>query len=80
MVRVKRAGALLSGALLAGATVVTGSAPAFASATPAGQLEGVFCTAAANCWAVGSRDSNQATLNQILHWTGKKWFRAATLN
>ncbi len=38
-------------------------------------LDSVFCTSAANCWAVGSFTSKGALLNQVLHWTGKKWFR-----
>ena len=44
------------------------------------QLSGVFCTSAANCWAVGDYLSKGATLNQALHWTGKKWTRVPTPN
>ncbi|HXS66293.1 MAG TPA: hypothetical protein VN767_25845 [Streptosporangiaceae bacterium] len=41
----------------------------------AGELNGVFCTSTADCWAVGFRvGATGATLNQVLHWTGKKWF------
>jgi hypothetical protein len=43
-------------------------------------LDGVYCTAFVNCWAVGSYVSGQATLNQVLHWTGKKWARVSVPN
>jgi hypothetical protein len=39
-------------------------------------LEGLACTSAANCWAVGSDnpgDNSPASLNQVLHWNGHKW-------
>ena len=39
-----------------------------------GQLNGVFCTAATDCWAVGQTLTKLGRLNQVLHWTGKKWF------
>ena len=39
-------------------------------------LNGVYCTSAANCWAVGNLKSGDATLNQVLHWTASgKWRR-----
>ncbi len=48
---------------------------------PTRDLDGVFCTSAANCWSVGSlTSSNGAELDQVLHWTGKKWFKATTPN
>jgi hypothetical protein len=38
-------------------------------------LSAARCTSAANCWAVGvSEKHNGADKNEILHWTGKKWF------
>jgi hypothetical protein len=38
-------------------------------------LNSVFCTSSANCWTVGYRQiSSFADLNQVLHWTGKKWW------
>jgi hypothetical protein len=40
-------------------------------------LESVYCTTAANCWAVGSVRHGGANLNEVLHWTGKKWFKVA---
>jgi hypothetical protein len=36
-------------------------------------LNGVFCTARANCWAVGETHSGNAFLNQMLHYNGKTW-------
>jgi hypothetical protein len=42
-----------------------------------GQLDSVFCTSTANCWAVGSYSAKLATLNQVLHRTGKKWIKVA---
>ncbi len=42
----------------------------------AGQLNGVYCPSATDCWAVGDQnEASGATLNQVLHWTGKKWFK-----
>jgi hypothetical protein len=38
-------------------------------------LNGVRCTSAGNCWAVGfSSRRNANDQSEILHWTGKKWF------
>lgn len=37
-------------------------------------LEGVRCTSAGNCWAVGEYYRGDADLNQALYWNGKKWF------
>jgi hypothetical protein len=42
-----------------------------------GELNGVYCTSAADCWAVGDRDANSGRLNQVLHWTGRQWFKVA---
>jgi hypothetical protein len=41
-------------------------------------LNGVRCTSAGNCWAVGgfvpgAAIGRAAILNQILHWNGRKW-------
>jgi hypothetical protein len=41
-------------------------------------LASVWCTSAANCWAVGSYRKNDATRSQALHWNGKKWSQAPT--
>jgi hypothetical protein len=46
-----------------------------AAMAKSGQLDGVFCTTAANCWAVGGVFAKGALLNLVLHWTGKKWFK-----
>lgn len=41
----------------------------------ASDLEGLFCTSRANCWAVGSFDPGTANteLNEALHWDGSAW-------
>jgi hypothetical protein len=44
------------------------------------ELFGVFCNSPADCWAVGEFTSKNATLNQVQHWTGKKWFTVAVPN
>lgn len=37
-------------------------------------LEGIRCTSAGNCWAVGNRAKiGGADVNQALHWNGRKW-------
>jgi hypothetical protein len=41
-------------------------------------LAGVRCTSAANCWAVGNYDKDDASLSQALHWNGRKWSLVAT--
>ena len=42
-------------------------------------LFGVFCLSTSNCLAVGNFDSatSGATLNQVLHWNGRKWSKVA---
>jgi hypothetical protein len=81
--------ALMSGPLLA----VCVSAPASAAPVdvqprpPAARhltaadslvLNGVYCTSAANCWAVGNLRTGNATKNQVLHRTaGGKWRRVS---
>ncbi len=47
---------------------------------PSHDLDGVFCNSASDCWAVGTFESKGATLDQVLHWTGTKWFRVKTPN
>jgi hypothetical protein len=51
--------------------------PGAALAGRSGELNGVFCTSADDCWAVGDITTKTARLNQVLHWTGKKWFKVA---
>ena len=37
-------------------------------------LNGVACTSARDCWAVGGfAAGNRRTLNQALHWSGTAW-------
>jgi len=46
---------------------------------PLNALNGVACTASANCWAVGFYvNGNGASLNQALHWNGRTWSRVLT--
>jgi hypothetical protein len=59
---------------------VPGAARAVPKPGDSSELESVFCTAFVNCWAVGDYDSGTATLNQALHWNGKKWTQVATPN
>ncbi len=49
--------------------------PASAHRAPSfSALSGVYCTSAANCWAVGDRSQGTEVLvNEILHWNGKAW-------
>ncbi len=44
----------------------------------AAALEGVFCTSAASCWAVGYFERNGAWLNEALRWDGHRWSRITT--
>ena len=80
-------------AMLAGIAVATASLPAAAaqaSATvpatsqvvdPYSVLNGVYCTAAKNCWAVGFQGSAmKPELNRVLHWNGRSWNRVPTPN
>lgn len=59
-----------------------GSLAAAASPFSLTGLNGVFCTSAQNCWAVGSQQSGagKPMLNQILHWNGKTWRKAPVPN
>jgi hypothetical protein len=40
---------------------------------PASELDGVYCTSAANCWADGYLTSGTVTLGEMLHWNGRRW-------
>jgi hypothetical protein len=61
-----------------GLSGLTVAGPVPQATSPAGELEGVYCTSSANCWAVGFRDtSNDAKVNEALHWTGGRWFEVA---
>jgi hypothetical protein len=50
------------------------------SVTKSKQLFGVFCNSPADCWAVGEIVASGRTTNQVLHWTGKKWFPVTVPN
>src|SRR5215472_15076095 len=85
----RSAAVALSGALiLASALNASGPALAASSGKPllvrgvveSSELDGVFCTTAANCWAVGEQTINHATLNLVLHWTGRHWARVSVPN
>ena len=42
-------------------------------------LSSVRCVNSGNCWAVGTQARNgPPSANQILHWTGRKWFKGAS--
>jgi hypothetical protein len=82
--------ALLSGPLLAACAAAPASAvlvdlpgmPRAAGHLAAGDslvLNGVYCTSAANCWAVGNLKSGDATQNQVLHWTASGRWRRVTV-
>src|ERR1017187_10067527 len=40
-------------------------------------LEGIYCTSATSCWAVGLFERNGAWLNGALRWDGHRWSRVA---
>jgi hypothetical protein len=48
------------------------------------ELRGLGCSSSTSCWGVGADGNNesptQKTLNEILHWNGKKWTRSAVPN
>jgi hypothetical protein len=49
--------------------------PAGKSANSLNELFAVRCLSARNCWAVGedTKNGGLTTLNQALHWNGRKW-------
>lgn len=49
-------------------------------AGPSSQLFGVFCVSPASCWAVGETSNKGVQLNEVLHWTGRGWFKVAVPN
>jgi hypothetical protein len=56
---------------------IAGRLPSRGQKTPepgsASALQGVYCTSAASCWAVGSYQLNGAALNEALRWDGHRW-------
>jgi hypothetical protein len=46
-------------------------------------IVGIRCVAASDCWAVGAYGSVQSggvLVNEVLHWTGKKWTKVTVPN
>jgi hypothetical protein len=44
-------------------------------------LDGVACTAASDCWAVGTfADGSGGMRNEALRWDGKQWLKVFTPN
>jgi hypothetical protein len=42
-------------------------------------LDGATCNSSASCWAVGDYlNSHGVTVNQALHWNGKRWYYVGT--
>ena len=60
--------------LVPGLAAIPQGSAAVAIGNEAG-LESVYCTAVTNCWAVGATERAGTFLNEVLHWTGKKWFK-----
>ena len=56
--------------------------PAGSAANALNELFAVRCLTAKNCWTVGedSKNGGVTTLNQALHWNGKKWSLVRTPN
>lgn len=52
--------------------------PAVPSPGLSSSLQGVACTSARNCWAVGSYVTAAAQKNEALHWDGARWSKIAT--
>jgi alpha-tubulin suppressor-like RCC1 family protein len=57
---------------------IAAPSPAGTASGDVSQLFGVRCTAARNCWAVGTYKRNGIPLDQALHWNGKSWSLVAT--
>jgi hypothetical protein len=49
--------------------------PAGTAGNDFNELQGLSCTSAADCWAVGAYGAAGTSFNEILHWNGKKWTR-----
>lgn len=63
-----------------GAQLVTPGWPARPGMLRAGsnELQSVFCTSRANCWAVGLHAAKTGALvNRIVHWNGKNWSKVS---
>ncbi len=64
--------ALVPALLMAVAPWLAGQQPGIKVGSSS-ELDGVFCTTAANCWAVGYYVHNGAQSALTLHWDGTKW-------
>jgi hypothetical protein len=54
---------------------------AVSAAMPSSQLNSVFCLSADDCWSVGYTITKPGDdRNQVLHWTGKRWFSVTVPN
>lgn len=85
--RPTRLAAMLLGAGLMAASLLAGAGPraaALPGAVPkvpepgsSSDLDAVFCSSPASCWAVGAYDPATANtfLNEVLHWNGSAWLR-----
>src|SRR5215472_7890535 len=49
--------------------------PAVPAPGESSSLDGVTCTSAASCWAVGSYTRGSTDFNQALRWNGRRWTR-----
>ncbi len=62
-------------------STVANPQPGVAASSPGTYLEGVRCTSAGSCWAVGKYTNLYgATVNQALHWNGSSWSLVSTPN
>jgi hypothetical protein len=54
-------------------SLIAAPSPGGIAAADVSELDGVSCPSADSCWAVGDYHKGSATLNQVLHWNGRKW-------
>lgn len=83
--RLRSLAARVAGISLLAATAVAGtslssaagavSGPAHSAADMAGELHGVWCTSASNCWAVGDNFAEGGGMGKALieRWNGSAW-------
>jgi hypothetical protein len=79
-----RHAALLAGIVIMAGAFPLGGARASARGPATGQaansfsvLQGVYCTSAASCWAVGFQGVAAHEVNRVLHWNGRTWHRVS---
>jgi hypothetical protein len=64
-------------------SLVTTPDPGGTAAGDFSYLAGLSCSSATSCWAAGgygTKGTQLTSLNQVLHWDGGQWSRAATPN